>query len=38
MIALFHGFVLQLDSDNQAAVEPFVKLLDICLRRLLASA
>ena len=38
MIALFHGFVLQLDSDSQAAVEPFVKLLDICLRRLLASA
>jgi AcrR family transcriptional regulator len=38
MIALFHGFVLQLDSDSRAAVEPFVKLLNVCLRRLLASA
>jgi AcrR family transcriptional regulator len=37
MIAVFHGFILQLDWDNKAAVEPYVELLDICLQRLLAS-
>ncbi len=37
MIALFHGFVLQLDWDSRVAVEPFIKVLDICLRRLLAA-
>jgi TetR/AcrR family transcriptional regulator, transcriptional repressor of aconitase len=38
MIAVFHGFVLQLDWDNQAAVEPYIALLDTLLRRVLAPA
>lgn len=37
MIALFHGFVLQLDWDDKVAVEPYIELLDVCLRRLLAT-
>lgn len=36
MIATFHGFVLQLDWDEKVAVEPYIKILDLCLERLLA--
>jgi AcrR family transcriptional regulator len=36
MIATFHGFVLQLDWDETVAVEPYLKILDLCLERLLA--
>jgi AcrR family transcriptional regulator len=38
MIAAFHGFVLQLDWDETVAVEPYIKILDLCLERLLAPA
>lgn len=38
MIAVFHGFVLQLDWDNRAAVGPYLELLDAFLHRLLAPA
>jgi AcrR family transcriptional regulator len=37
MIAVFHGFVLQLDWDDQAKVEPYIALLDTVVRRLLVS-
>ena len=37
MIAAFHGFALQLDWDQQAAVEPYIKVLDIFLRRALTA-
>ena len=36
MIATFHGFVLQLDWDETVTVEPYLKILDRCLERLLA--
>jgi AcrR family transcriptional regulator len=35
MIAVFHGFVLQLDWDHRAEVEPYIALLDTVLHRLL---
>ena len=34
MIAVFHGFVLQLDWDNRAAVQPYLEVLEALLRRL----
>ncbi|HVM95812.1 MAG TPA: TetR/AcrR family transcriptional regulator [Candidatus Acidoferrales bacterium] len=36
MIAVFHGFVLQLDWDGHAQVEPYVEVLDALLKRLLS--
>jgi AcrR family transcriptional regulator len=34
MVAVFHGFVLQLEWDEHVAVEPFVEVLDLCLKQL----
>jgi AcrR family transcriptional regulator len=36
MMAVFHGFVLQLEWDARTPVEPYVALLDICMARLFA--
>lgn len=36
MMAVFHGFVLQLEWDPKTPVEPYVALLDVCMKRLFA--
>jgi AcrR family transcriptional regulator len=36
MMAVFHGFVLQLEWDAKTPVEPYVALLDVCMERLFA--
>jgi AcrR family transcriptional regulator len=35
MIAVFQGFVLQIEWDAKARIEPYVEVLDLCMRRLL---
>jgi AcrR family transcriptional regulator len=35
MIAAFQGFVLQLEWDAKARIEPYVEVLDLCMRRML---
>lgn len=37
MIAVFHGFVLQGESDRGVAVAPYVRVLEVCLRRLVSA-
>jgi len=38
MVAVFQGFVLQLEWDRSVKVEPYVALLDLCVARLLRPA
>jgi AcrR family transcriptional regulator len=37
MMAVFHGFVLQIDWDERVAVGPFAQVLDRCVRQLFAA-